>query len=434
MKITHYDIVVVGAGISGATLAERFASIGKKVLVIEKRDHIGGNCFDYINNAGILVSKYGAHIFHTNSEEVWEYVNRFSKWKPYYHKVLAKVDDKLVPVPVNITTVNKIFGLNIKTEDEMKSWLEKNQIKRKTPKNGKEAAESKVGKVLYEKIFKNYTYKQWNKYPEELDAEVLNRIPVRTNFEDGYFNDKYQALPSKGYTKLFEKMLEHENIQVLLETDFFEIQKYITGYEKLFYTGPIDRYFDFKFSLKDKLEYRSIRFEWETLDQEFFQQNSVVNYPQVEDGNFTRIIEYKHFTGQKNSKTTISREYSVDATGNLEKYYPVPSSRNKKIYEKYKKEAEKLLNVYFVGRLANYKYFNMDEAFKNSLELFDKLLTQEPLTVEAGTGNASLSDSELDTFQAYYPQNRSSSGLKRGSTKKRNLDNRKTDNENEPKS
>lgn len=372
-----FDIVVIGAGISGAVLAERYASMGKKVLVIEKRDHIAGNCYDYIDENGILVSKYGAHLFHTNEEDVWEYVNRFSNWYRWEHKVLAHVDGKLVPIPVNITTVNKLFGLNITTEKEMEEWLGKNREAISEPANGREAALSKVGPVLYEKMFRHYTKKQWDKYPEELDASVLNRIPVRTNYDDRYFSDKYQALPEGGFTKMFEKILGSPKIKVLLNTDFFDVRTEITGYEKLFYTGPIDRFFDFKYNLKEKLEYRSINFVSETLDMEYFQPNSVVNYPGLEVP-FTRIIEYKHFGNQKSSKTTIVKEYTVDEG---DPYYPVPNERNQKIYEKYKREAERLTDVYFVGRLANYKYFNMDQAFKNALDLFRML--EEPQIIDS---------------------------------------------------
>jgi UDP-galactopyranose mutase len=371
---SKYDIIVIGAGISGAAIAERYAALlDKKVLVIEKRDHIGGNCYDYYNEHGILVSKYGPHLFHTNFEDVWEYVNKFSKWRPHEHRVLAKIGDALVPVPVNITTVNQIFNLNISTEEEMVKWLEENTEKFDNPKNGKEAALSRVGKVLYEKIFKYYTYKQWGKYPEELDASVLNRIPVRTNFDDRYFNDKYQAIPEEGYTRMIENILTHSNISVLLNTDYFDIRNYLEGYEKLFYTGPIDKYFDFKCAQGKKLEYRSVRFEWETLNKEYFQSVSQVNYPQLEDGDFTRIVEYKYIYGQKHPKTTICREYSMNNTEGSEGFYPVLNPRNQEIFEEYKAEAEKLHDIHFVGRLANYKYFNMDQAFKNALDLFESL-------------------------------------------------------------
>jgi len=365
----QYDILVIGAGISGAVLAERYASIGKKVLIIEKRGHIAGNCFDYIDENGILVSKYGAHLFHTNDETVWEYVNFFSDWYDWAHKVIARVDGKTVPIPVNITTVNTLFEQQIATEAEMNSWLESNRIHFERPSNGEEAVLNRVGLELYEKMFKHYTKKQWDKFPAELDASVLERIPVRQNYDDRYFSDKYQALPKGGYTQLFEKILAHPNIEVMLNTDFFDVKDQFEGYEKLFYTGPVDRYFEFKHSLIEKLEYRSINFVSETHDLEFFQENSVVNYPGTEV-DFTRIIEYKHFGNQKSEKTTVVKEFTIDEG---EPYYPVPNPRNQEIYAMYKAEADKLTDVYFVGRLANYKYFNMDQAFKNALELFDSL-------------------------------------------------------------
>ncbi|RZJ70613.1 UDP-galactopyranose mutase [Flavobacterium sp.] len=363
------DIVIIGAGISGSVLAERYASIGKKVLVIEKRNHIAGNCYDYVDENGILVSKYGAHLFHTNEKDVWEYVNRFSDWYKWEHKVIARVGDKTVPIPVNITTVNTLFDAKIASETQMQDWLEHNRTVFAEPANGREAVLDRVGEALYEKMFRHYTKKQWDKYPEELDASVLNRIPVRHNLDDRYFSDEHQALPKGGYTQLFEKLLQNPNIEVLLDTDYFDIADSISDYDKLFYTGPVDRFFNFKHSLVEKLEYRSINFVSETHEMEFFQENSVVNYPGTEV-DFTRIIEYKHFGDQKSPKTTVVKEFTVDEG---EPYYPVPNPRNQEIYAKYKVEADKLLDVHFVGRLANYKYFNMDQAFKNALDLFETL-------------------------------------------------------------
>lgn len=389
-------IVIIGAGISGATLAERYAAMGKKVLILEKRDHIGGNCYDYYNEEGLLVSKYGAHLFHTCYKDVWEYVQRFSEWYPYEHRVLGNIDGKLVPIPVNITTVNKLFGLHIKTEEEMIKWLCSVQVKNDNPKNSEEIALSRVGKALYEKIFKYYTKKQWNKWPSELDPLVCSRIPVRTNFDNRYFTDTYQALPKGGYTQMFKHMLDNPNITVLLDTDYFDIREELSGYEKLFYTGPIDQFFDFKYSLGEQLEYRSINFVWETYNKEYYQENSVVNYPAL-DVPFTRIVEYKYFTGQKHPKTTISKEFSVDfVPGENDPYYPVPNPRNQEIYSLYQKAAmrEEENGIYFVGRLANYKYFNMDQAFKNALNLFTRLECE---------ANEEILTSEKDVFPFDIP-------------------------------
>ncbi|WP_313268714.1 UDP-galactopyranose mutase [Epilithonimonas vandammei] len=373
----NFNIVIIGAGISGSVLAERYAAMGKKVLIIEKRDHIAGNCFDFYDGNGILTSKYGAHLFHTNDEGVWDYVNQFADWYPWSHRVIARVDDKTVPIPVNITTVNTLFRTNIKTETEMQDWLEKNRIPFDQPQNGEEAVLNKVGEDLYNKMFKHYTKKQWDKYPAELHASVLERIPVRDNYDDRYFSDTYQALPKGGYTKMFENILANPNITILLNTDYFEVQDQLGEYEKLFYTGPIDRFFQFNENLKEKLEYRSINFVTEQLDQEYFQENSVVNYP-GEEVDFTRIVEYKHFGNQQSEKTSIVKEYTVDEG---EPYYPVPNDKNQEIYAQYKAEADKLTDVYFVGRLANYKYFNMDQAFRNALDLFFDLERKDNIKV-----------------------------------------------------
>lgn len=358
-------ILIVGAGISGCVLAERYASAGKKVLVIEKRSHIGGNCFDYTNKYGIRVSKYGAHIFHTNDSMVWEYVNQFSDWHPYEHRVLSRVNNLLVPIPVNISTVNMLFNLQITSKKEMENWLKNEVVSIQNPKNSEESSLSRVGPRLYELLFKNYTKKQWDLWPNQLDASVLNRIPVRTNFDSRYFSDKYQYLPRNGYTALFKKMLASPNITVKLHTDYFESEYKDLLFEKVYFTGPIDRYFSHKYS---KLQYRSINFKFATYKKKFYQENSVINYPNTEA--FTRIVEYKHFDLSNNSPyTTISKEYS---SWEGEPYYPVPSERNRKIYQKYQGEERNLKskNIFFVGRLANYKYFNMDQAFRNALDLY----------------------------------------------------------------
>lgn len=367
-----YDILIVGAGISGLTLAERYANLlNKKVLVIDKRDHIGGNCYDYINDIGILVPKYGPHFFHTNNEDVWNYVSKFTEWHPYEHRVLAEVNGIEVPVPVNITTVNKLFKLDIKNSEEMDRFLESEVEKISEIKNSEDSAISRVGRRLYELLFKNYTIKQWDKSPSELDALVLNRIPVRNNFDDRYFTDKYQAMPKEGYTKMFERMINHQNIEIRLNTDYFDIKDTVS-YEKMFFTGPIDRFFDFV--IGDRLEYRSLRFEYENINSEFYQSRAQINFPN--DFEYTRITEPKHATGQKHDKTTIIKEYP---TWEGEGYYPVPNNKNQEIYKKYQNlslECE-LDNIFFVGRLATYKYLNMDQAFLSALELFNRIENNE---------------------------------------------------------
>lgn len=364
-----YDFLIVGAGLSGAVLAERLATQkGKTSLVIDKRDHIGGNCFDYVDENGILMNKYGAHLFHTNHEDVWKYINSFKgvTWRRWEHQVIANVDNKLVCVPPNITTVNVICGENIRTQEEADKWLKSVQVPCENPSNSKEIALSRVGEVLYEKIFRHYTKKQWDKYPEELDASVMARIPVRNNFDTRYFDDRYQVLPQEGYTAFFEAILAHPLIDVCINCDFFKIKEKLS-YGQLVYTGPIDAYFSS--AGFDPLEYRSIEFHVERLkNTKYFQPASVVNYPGKEVP-YTRIVEYKHFLNQQSPHTTIVRETTSDSG---EPYYPVPNKENQEKYEKYRVLAEKEAEngVHFIGRLANYKYFNMDQAIKNSLDYF----------------------------------------------------------------
>lgn len=363
-----YDFLIVGSGLSGSVMAERLANSGFKILVIDKRNHIGGNCYDYINNYGIRVSKYGAHLFHTNDKEVWKYINMFSEWVRWDHKVLTKVNDLLVPIPVNINTVNKLFDENLSNKEDMNVWLLKNQLKYKNITNSEEMALSRVGSKLYDVIFKEYTIKQWNKHPSELDSSVLSRIPVRNNFDDRYFTDKYQFLPKNGYTFFINNILKHPNIDVKLNTDYFELVNCEINkieWKKIIFTGPIDSYV----SDYGKLEYRSLIFkEDHFVNDGYFQENSVINYPSSKIP-YTRIIEYKHFLNQKSAYTTVVKEYPSD-TG--DPYYPVPSKKNLDLYEKIRKVAEKTPDVYFLGRLANYKYFNMDEAIKNSLKFFNE--------------------------------------------------------------
>ena len=367
-KKNYYDICIAGAGLSGAVTAERHASkLGKTVLIIEKRNHTGGNCYDYIDEeTGIRVNKYGAHLFHTKYERVWEYVNKFSDWTKYEHEVMGWVDGKHVPVPVNIDTVNALFDLNIKDTIEMDAWLAKEQVKYvESPKNSEEMALSRVGKRLYELIFHPYTVKQWAKEPRDLGPEVTARIPVRNNHDGRYFSDPHQALPSNGYTAFLNKIMEHENIEVHTNVDFFHARNEVKcGHS--YFTGPIDAYFASQGW--PKLEYRSLDFERKVVkDVEYFQPKSVVNHPSS-DEDFTRIVEYKHLLNQKSNDTVLYYERSKDGG---EPYYPVPNPENKALYAKYQKLAEKEPNVTFVGRLASYKYFNMDDAILNALQLFD---------------------------------------------------------------
>ena len=356
--------LIVGAGLSGCTLAHRLAEAGHQIHIIEKRDHIAGNCYDELDRNGILVNRYGAHLFHTNSERVWTYINQFAEWIPWYHKVVGRIQDKYFPIPVNIDTVNLLCNTHLQTETEMKEWLQRNTVASVYPENSEEVALARVGPVLYEMIFKEYTFKQWAKYPAELDPSVLERIPVRTDHNPNYFSDRFQALPKDGYTRFIQKMIDSPLISVSVNTEYSHEMK--EEYDAVFYTGPIDHYF--KNHNLALLEYRSIRFETEYLEQDQFQPNSVVNYPLEEA--FTRIVEYKHFLNQDvPGKTTIVKEYTV---GDGDPYYPVPTQRNKDVYEMYKQLADKEVGVYFVGRLANYKYYNMDAAILNALEVADE--------------------------------------------------------------
>lgn len=368
----NYDYLIVGCGLSGVVLAERIANIlKKKVLIIDKRDHIGGNCYDYIHSTGIRMNKYGAHLFHTNKKEVWDYINQFDEWERWEHTVLSYVDNKYVSIPVNITTINTLCNENLENKADVERWLLENQVKYNEINNSEEMAKSRIGEKLYEKLIKNYTFKQWNKYPHELNKQVLERIPIRPNFDTRYFNDKYQALPKYGYTHFFEKILDNPLIDVQLNTDFFDFKKNNSiENKKIIYTGPIDLYFS---ELGyDPLEYRSIDFTIKTIPNcNYYQPNSVVNYPS-NDVSFTRIVEYKHFLNQPSNDTVIVSETSND---NGEPYYPVLNNKNMELYAKYKNLADKEKNILFVGRLANYKYFNMDEAISNALDIFKRSLS-----------------------------------------------------------
>jgi UDP-galactopyranose mutase len=359
-----FDYLIVGAGFAGSVMAERLASIGnKKVLILDKRDHIGGNTYDFYNKDGILIHKYGPHIFHTNSKEVYDYLGQFTEWRPYEHRVLGSVDGQLVPIPINLDTINKLYGLSL-CSDEVEDFFASKAVKVDRVKTSEDVVISKVGKELYEKFFKGYTRKQWDLDPSELDASVTARVPTRTNRDSRYFTDTYQAMPAGGYTEMFRKMLAHPNIKVMLNTDYREVIRMIP-HKAVIFTGPIDSYFDYCYG---KLPYRSIDFKFETLDRETFQPTGTVNYPN--DQPYTRITEFKYLTGQKNPKTSIVYEYPK-ADG--DPYYPIPRAENNEIYKKYQLLAATTPGVYFTGRLGTYKYYNMDQVVAQSLTLFKKL-------------------------------------------------------------
>ena len=364
--------LIVGCGLSGVVIAEQITSVLKEnVIILEKRDHIGGNCYDYLDKmTNILVNKYGPHLFHTNNKEVWNYINTFDKWIRWEHKVLSFVDNKFVTIPVNISTINTLCQENLQTEQETNEWLKNNQVVYNNITNSEEIAKSRIGEILYNKLIKNYTYKQWNKAPNQLDSSVLARIPIYKNFDTRYFKDKYQALPHQGYTHFFKKILDNEKIKVELNTDYFTyIKTNKQKFKAIIFTGPIDSYF----SNLEKLEYRSLVFEKKIFkNTNYYQPSAQVNYPSLEVP-FTRITEYKHFLNQQSKDTIIMIETSTDKG---EPYYPVPNKKNLELYNKYKELAlqEESKNIYFVGRLANYKYFNMDEAILNSLEFFKNTL------------------------------------------------------------
>ena len=373
-----YDVCIIGSGFSGSVLAERLASQShKKVLVLESRPHIGGNAYDYINNHGIRISKYGAHLFHTNRKDVWDYVHQFGHWTPWEHRVLARLTDTLhVPIPICLGSMK---ALNLaQTVPEMMNWvMERTAQYRHSPiLNSRDVALSRVGSLLYEKFFRHYTVKQWAKDPSELEPCVLERIPVRFHEDDRYFTDTYQAQPTNGFTELFENMLDHENITVKTSCDYFEEKHTLQNIPITVFTGAIDRYYAWKGL--DKLEYRSIRFEDYDVElddpTQFVLPASVVNEP-LPQIPYTRTVEHKRFLNQVGYVSTLTREYTTDQG---EPYYPVPSQRNRDLYEKYRElanqETEKeRRKVIFLGRLAGYKYMNMDQAIGNALDEYHLL-------------------------------------------------------------
>jgi len=362
----RYDYLIVGAGFAGSVLAERLATQhGARVLLIDRRDHVGGNAYDEPNEAGILYHKYGPHIFHTNSEQVWDYLSQFTKWRPYEHRVRAQVRGKLVPIPINRTTLNELFGLDLETDEEAADYLASRAEPVDEIRTSEDVVINAVGQELYELFFRGYTRKQWGLDPSELDKQVTSRIPTRTNTDDRYFSDTFQAMPLHGYTAMFETMLDNPLIEKRLGTDYRDVKDEV-DFDHLIFTGPIDEYFDFRFG---KLPYRSLKFDHQTLDEEQHQPVAVVNYPD-ESVPYTRISEYKHLTGQQAPVTTITYEYP-SAEG--DPYYPIPRPENQELFKKYEALADATDNVTFVGRLATYRYYNMDQIVGQALATFRRI-------------------------------------------------------------
>ena len=360
-----YDWLIVGAGFAGSVLAERLATErGERVLVVDRRNHIGGNAYDRFNEHGLLIHEYGPHIFHTNSREVFEYLSQFTEWRPYQHRVLASVDGQLVPMPINLDTINKLYGLNL-TSFELEDFFAKVAEPKEEIRTSEDVVVNKIGRELYEKFFRGYTRKQWDMDPSELDASVTARVPTRTNRDDRYFTDTYQAMPLHGYTRMFENMLDHPDIKVMLNTDYREIERVIP-YKEMVYTGPVDEFFDMRYG---KLPYRSLEFKHETIETPLHQPAAVINYPN--EHLYTRVTEFKYLTGQEHAKTSVVYEYPR-AEG--DPYYPVPRSENAEIYRKYKELADATPGVHFVGRLATYKYYNMDQVVAQALTLYSKII------------------------------------------------------------
>ncbi|MDQ4035616.1 MAG: UDP-galactopyranose mutase [Chloroflexota bacterium] len=366
----RFDYLVVGAGFAGAVCAERLAAAGRRVLVVDRRPHIGGNAYDEHDETGLLVHRYGPHIFHTNSDGVFAYLSRFTEWRAYEHRVLASVDNMLVPIPINLDTINAIYGLEL-AEGEVEPFLATLAEPVAQVRTSEEVVVSRVGRELYEKIFRGYTRKQWGLDPSELDASVAARIPVRTNRDDRYFTDRFQAMPAAGYTEMFRRMLGHPAITVRTGVDWRSLDG--VSYGEIIFTGPVDEFFEHRY---EPLPYRSLEFEFETLDVELAQPVGTVNYPN--EHAYTRQTEFKHLTGQVHPATTVVREYPR-ADG--DPYYPVPRPETKALYERYRALAEATPGVHFVGRLATYKYYNMDQVVAQALTVAARLVADTEAAV-----------------------------------------------------
>jgi UDP-galactopyranose mutase len=363
-KLHRFDFLIVGAGFAGSVMAERLATcLDARVVLIDQRNHIGGNAYDHYDDAGVLVHRYGPHIFHTASPDVYRYLSQFTPWRSYQHKVVAAVDGQLVPIPINLDTINRLTNSNFNST-QMQEYLASVAEAIPEIRNSEQVIVSRVGRDLYEKFFRGYTRKQWGLDPSELDAGVAGRIPVRTNRDARYFTDPYQVMPLHGYTRMFEQMLDHKNIKVMLNTDYREVRDLIP-HDTLIYTGPIDAFFDYRFG---RLPYRSLEFKFETINTAVHQSAPVVNYPN--DYEYTRVTEFKYLTGQEHPKTTVVYEFPR-AEG--DPYYPVPRPENAEIYGQYEALAQQAARIHFVGRLATYRYYNMDQVVAQALTLCAKI-------------------------------------------------------------
>lgn len=347
-------VVIVGAGFAGSVCAERLASSGWSVLLLDRRSHIAGNAYDAVDANGILIHPYGPHIFHTNAKRVFEYLSQFTDWRFYEHRVLASRDGALYPIPINRTTINKLYGMNL-DEAGIADYLDTVRKHRSPVLSSEDLVLNSVGADLCDKFFRGYTFKQWGIALSELSAGVAARVPTRTNDDDRYFSDSFQFMPAAGYTRMFERMLDHPAISLRLNTEFMSVRDELV-YDHLIYTGPIDAYYDYRYG---RLPYRSIRFEHRHFPETVqLQPVGTMNYPDLADGAFTRITEFKHLTGQRHSGTSLVKEFPMDAG---DPYYPVPSAENEVLYKKYQELANQASGVTFVGRLAQYRYYNMDQ-------------------------------------------------------------------------
>ena len=373
-----FDYLIVGAGFAGCVMAERLASqCNKKILIVEKRNHIGGNAYDEIDEHGIFIHKYGPHLFHTNSRKVFDCLSKFTEWRKYEHRVLASLNDELYPIPINRITINKLYNLNLKTDNEVEEYLTKIKDHRYPILNSEDLIVNQVGYDLFEKFYKNYTIKKWYTEPKDISPSVCERILAKNNNDCRYSDDKYQFIPKCGYTEMFKKMTKHKNIEVVLNKNYKNIL-YDIKFDKIIYTGPIDYFFDYEFG---RLPYRSIRFEFKNCEMEKFQEAAQINYM---DNNvcYTRVAEFKQITGQLSNCTTVSFEYPQI---NGEPYYPIPNYNNRLLYLKYKQRAKKFKNALFCGRLAEYQYYNMEQVVMNTLKKYEQIVQNEK---SASTGNS----------------------------------------------